>query len=247
MQPPRVLDLDLDFFLHDTAHWSPEGRLDPAEYPPWDIDQAISFLREQCHLEAPLPGCVVENHGELFTLWRKAVQDGRLTAPFHVTHIDAHADLGLGDAGYMHLMTEVLYREPEERLEPSEGLGDGNYLAFAIACRWISDLVYVYNDRGGNDLMTYHLEGFHPDASHIQLKAMRKSEIEKLWHLAPKEDLQVDRHEPLVPFSHRSWRDFHADRPFDFICLARSPSYTPAEADPIFDEIRRLFINEAPW
>jgi len=33
--------------------------------------------------------------------------------------------------------------------------------------------------------------------------------------------------------------------PFDVVCLARSPAYTPAESDALFDEIRDLFIDEA--
>jgi hypothetical protein len=246
----RILDLDLDFFVHGAAHWRVDGnRLDPDEFPPWDTDQAISFLRERCCLDAALPGFVVENHGELFALWKEAIQNGRLKPPFHVTHVDAHADLGLGDSGYVHLMTDVLYREPKDRLEPregQEGLDDGNFLAFCIACHWISDLAYVYNDEGGNDLLSYHMEGFDPMASHIQLKAMRKQEINKLVGLlARSEDIQVDRFEPLVPFRHGCWREFQADRPFDFICLTRSPPFTPVEADVIFDEIRRRFIDEA--
>jgi hypothetical protein len=31
---------------------------------------------------------------------------------------------------------------------------------------------------------------------------------------------------------------------FDVICLARSPDFTPAELDPLFDEIRERFIDE---
>lgn len=248
----RVLDLDLDFFLYETAHWrADEERLDSSEFPPWDLSDAISFLENRCRLSTRLPGFVVENHGELFRLWRESVQTGRFNAPFHVTHVDAHADLGLGDSGYVDLMADLLYREPEDRLEPREGeggLGDGNYLAFSIACRWLSGLTYVYNDGGGGDLMTYHLEGFDPNASCIQLKAMRKPEIEKLLGLLVRgEGIQVDRLEPAIPFAHLNWRNFEADQPFDFICLARSPSYTPAEADVIFDEIRHRFIEEVPW
>lgn len=243
----RILDLDLDFFLHDVAYWAGDsGRLDAAEYPPWELSDAISFLEGRCLLGDRLPGFVVENHGELFQLWRRSIERGLVEAPFHVTHVDAHADLGLGDAGYMHLMTDLLYRRPEDRDEPkegSEGLNDGNYLAFAIACRWLSELIYVCSDRGGNDLMTYHLESFDPSASRIQLKAMKKPEIEKLWGLRMG-DAQVDSFEPPIPFARLRWNEFQADVPFDFICFAHSPTYTPPEADAIFDEIRQRFIDE---
>lgn len=256
--PMRILDLDLDFFVHGVAHWRPEdgGRLDGEEFPAWDVEEALAFLEERCLLAAPLPGFVVENHGELFSVWRKAIADGMISAPFEVTHVDAHADLGLGDSGYVYLMSDLLYRDPAERLEPTEGeggLGDGNYLAFAIACRWVSGLTYIHNDEGGRDLMTYHLEAFDPNASHIQLKAMEKSEIERLLGLLARGEgqIQVDLLEPPVPFRRGTWRDFHANRPFDLICLARSPTYTPPEADAVFEEIRRRFVDEsttkAPW
>jgi hypothetical protein len=222
----RILDLDLDFFVHGVAHWRPEDgdRLDDEEFPAWDMQEALSFLEERCGLDAPLPGFVVENHGELFRAWRRAIDAGLISVPFEITHADAHADLGLGDSGYMYLMTDLLHRDPAERLDPAEGaggLGDGNYLSFAIACRWLSGLTYVHNDEGGRDLMTYHLEDFDPHASRIQLKAMERSEIERLLGLlARREDqIKVDRLEPAVPFRHGSWRDFHADRPFDLICL----------------------------
>jgi hypothetical protein len=55
---------------------------------------------------------------------------------------------------------------------------------------------------------------------------------------------RVEQREPRIPFTALSCERFHADQGFDFICLARSPKYTPAEADDVFDEIRRRFIDE---
>jgi len=247
----RLLDLDLDFFVEGVVHWrtSDGERLDDQEYPPWSLDRALSFLTDRCKLNGSLPGFVVENHGELFWAWKKAISAGVFSVPFDVTHVDAHADLGLGDSGYTYLMTDLLYREPIQRTNPEVGetrLDDGNYLAFAIACRWLSRLSYVYNDEGGRDLMTYHLEGFDPSASNIQLKAMQKSEIDRLHSLlvSRSREIRVDRYEPIVPFQHGVWRDFQAERPFDAICLARSPGFTPAAADGIFDAIRESFIEE---
>lgn len=96
----RILDLDLDFFFHKAAHWrdAGSGRLDAEAYPPWSNKEAIDFLHDHCCLAAPRPGFVVENHGELIELWATAIDSGRLTPPLSVTHIDAHSDLGLGDA-----------------------------------------------------------------------------------------------------------------------------------------------------
>jgi hypothetical protein len=54
----RVLDLDLDFFVHGVATnraWG-DGRLDPDEYPAWLLADTLDFLRTGCELTGPLPG-----------------------------------------------------------------------------------------------------------------------------------------------------------------------------------------------
>jgi hypothetical protein len=242
----RILDLDLDFFLDGVATWRgrEDDRLDATDFPPWSVEQALSFLRDRCGLDRRLPGFAVEHHGELFSLWRDAIDAGRLIPPFHVTHVDAHADIGLGDYGYMHLMTSLLFEEPDNRRHPTEGEGgleDGNYLSFAIACRWLSELVYVYNT-GGDDLLVYHMEGFDPRAQHIQLAAIRSREELRDNLLTPTK-LTIDHFEPRVPFKSMRWDAFQADQPFDFVCLARSPPFTPPESDVIYDEICRRFID----
>jgi hypothetical protein len=79
---------------------------DPTEHPVWLTDEALAFLTERSGLRRALPGFVTENHGELFPRWRSAIAEQLLVPPFHVTHVDAHADLGLGDAGYRYLLTD---------------------------------------------------------------------------------------------------------------------------------------------
>ncbi len=159
----------------------------------------MEFLRDQCGLRKQLPGFVVENHGELFPRWREAIDVGQLKAPFHVAHVDAHADLGLGDSGYVYLMTSLLFEEPKNRRYPKVGqgaLGDGNYLASAIACRWLNDLVYVFNDGGGGkDALLYVMEGFNPQAQNIQLAAVR-SRQELSENLMTPANLALERPTP---------------------------------------------------
>lgn len=55
----RVLDVDLDFFVHGVASYRDleAGRLDGDEYPPWTTDAAMSFLSERCGLDGP-PLCI---------------------------------------------------------------------------------------------------------------------------------------------------------------------------------------------
>ena len=249
----RILDLDLDFFLDGVAHDLPYDapRLDPIDYPPWERDAAIAFLEQNCMLTSKLPGFVVERHGQLFPRWRDAIEEGKLVLPFEVTHVDAHADLGLGDHGYVYFMTELLFAPVEERRFPMIGEGgmdDGNWLNFAIACRWLSDLLYVFNretDTPG-DLLGYVLEGFDGDAEHIQLAALNDTEIKKLW-FRPEKWPVPQRLEPKVPFKALPWKSFQASEPYDVVCLARSPAFTPVESDVLFDEIRARYIDETAF
>lgn len=246
----RVLDLDLDFFLHGVAHHraSDDDRLDSEYAEPWSIDSTMEFLRGRCGLNGRFPGAVVEHHGEVFERWRSAIRLGTLKTPFHVTHVDAHADLGLGDAGYVPLVTSLLYREVSDRdggRERPAGLGDGNFLAFAIACRWISDLAYIHNDDGGDDLLALHMANCDPEASSIELKAMPRSEMER-W-LYGRDMPCWDRIEPAVPFRQSRWDCFVAEGVYDAVCLCRSPGFTPAASDQLFEIIRREFIDETSW
>lgn len=242
----RVLDLDLDFFLDGTAHGRPvgSGRLDPAKFRPWSTDDALAFLTDRCKLTDSLPGFVVENHGELFQLFGTSIAAGRLVLPLSVTHVDAHADLGIGGGAYINLMTELLFLPVEGRFDAALGLvDDGNWIAFAIACRWLSDLALVRNELDGRDrpgdLFPYYMESF--DADNIEMCAM---EHDQLNERRSEREYTVVSVEPKVPLRHMTWEEFEADEPFDVICLARSPDYTPVELDPLFDEIRERFIDE---
>ncbi|MBK5219775.1 MAG: UPF0489 family protein [Thermoleophilia bacterium] len=246
----RILDIDLDFFVEGVAHWrtSDSGRLDGEEYSPWLAADALSFLEQRCLLNGPLPGLALEHHRELFFRWRDGVEREALATPFHVTHVDAHADLGLGEISYQYLMTSLLFEAPEDRVRPKEGqagLDDGSFLAFSIACRWISDLVYVFNEGGGQDVFGFFREGFDPTANFIQLAAMTRAEMEMVAGLRGRpRETRPQRLEPRVPFAEVPWRDFQADAPFDLIFLTRSPAFTPPQSDVLFDEIRGQFIDE---
>ncbi|MGI8796797.1 MAG: hypothetical protein ACR2IR_09510 [Acidimicrobiia bacterium] len=246
----RVLNLDLDFFLRDAAHWRgrQHERLDANECPPWLLEEAISFLEDRCGLAGKLPGFVVEHHGELFDRWRSAIDGGRLNVPFHLTHVDAHADLGLGDAGYVYLMTKLLFGAPKNRRYPDpDELADGNWLAFAIACRWVSAMVYVFNDGGGDDLFPYHMQNFDVTADNIELKAIRPEDWKAVEYKVDKRSAVIAHREPLVPIQQMRWDSFATDQPFDVICLAQSPPFTPPEADVIFDEIKRHYVDETAF
>ena len=181
----RVLDLDLDFFVHPVVFGAePNGlRPDPGTYrveidPDTQlesvdveeadpIDAAVAYARERLRLDESGPGRIVENHGEVFALWRDLIDNGTLRLPFHVTHVDAHGDFSEGQTGYRGVF-EVLGLAPSERPARSQGLlTDGDYLAHAVACRWIAELHYVYCPKGGSDIGNWAWENFErPNWSH---------------------------------------------------------------------------------
>jgi hypothetical protein len=65
----------------------------------------------------------------------------------------------------------------------------------------------------------------------------------------PRDDgpVRVQSFEPKVPFGWVSWAEFGAGEPYDVVCLARSPSFTPPASDELFDEIRDRFIDETAF
>jgi hypothetical protein len=255
----RVLDLDLDAFVYGSEHFrsSDAPRLNADEHPPWDLAKVVDFLESRCLIRDRLPGFAVEHHGDLFFQWRDAIERGLLVPPFHVTHVDAHADLGLGDSGYIYLLTELL-REPVEGRRNvrvgEDALGDGNYLAFAIANRWIAELTFAIG--GGwedlddeadypwtpSDLLIYLLDNFDRWSRTIRLPLLDAQNLQD--NLAYTDRLKPLALEPPVPFTWEVCQRFQAAAPYDVICLARSPAFTPASADLIYDEIRTRFIDE---
>jgi hypothetical protein len=106
------------------------------------------FLEQRCHLikSIKIPGQEFTEHRDAFRVWHRWLDEGTLSAPFSVVHVDAHADLGCGSS-WEYLQTKLLALPLERRTRPRfgrNGVNSGNYLLFAIANRWIQRLTYVY-------------------------------------------------------------------------------------------------------
>ncbi len=232
----RVLDMDLDFFFDDVAYYrkSSGDRL-TEDYHPWDEAAVRQFLEDRCGLcrTRPVPGKLMTHHHEAFLVRSELIQSGVLTIPFDVVHVDAHADLGggFGDVGYIYLMTDVLPRPLEERmnLEIGErGLYDNNYLAFAVACRWIRRIVYVPNPRSRNDLPCGHFKNLDEGSGMLQLKACDQKGFDAICR---KDVSYPFRLEPEIPFQKTLASDFRDTEGFSFAVLCQSPGFTPAASD----------------
>ncbi|MGZ3858134.1 MAG: hypothetical protein ACXVLT_13145 [Flavisolibacter sp.] len=108
----RILDIDLDFFLNDKAHSSvtSTNRLDEAEYIPWQRKDVKCFLENNCGLNSDrrIPGKKFIHHIEVFNFLRSLQEQNKFQLQFSIDHVDAHADLGMGDSSFVYISAQIL-------------------------------------------------------------------------------------------------------------------------------------------
>lgn len=234
----RILDIDLDFFLEDCCPLAaPGSRPDLPGHEPWAAEDVVSFLETRCLLDPshPVPGAVFETHDGALSFWRERIADESLSVPFHVTHIDAHSDLGIGKPGPGFVLNTVLSQPPEKRADIARWyamheLDEANYLLFALAFRWICCLDNVRNLRSRPDIPK-------------EILIPGKADTIRLASFASRFLEGRNGPEPEIPFFVcDDWRTFSARAPYDFMTVAVSPRYAPKEADallPVFQNYIR--------
>lgn len=235
----RVLDIDLDFFLADCCPLAELGeRPALAGHEPWPEARVIDFLERQCGLDAahPVPGRIFETHDQALVFWDAQVGAGRLETPFHVTHVDAHSDLGIGYPGPGYVLYNVIAQAMDKRCDipgyyAQRKLDEANYLLFALAFRMVSSLDNVRNPRSRADIPREILVPGQPDM--IRLCSLTSRLFER-----------QNGPEPAIPFRvYEDYTTFRADAAYDFVTLAISPRYAPKEADALAAVIGR-YIKE---
>jgi hypothetical protein len=246
----RILDLDLDFFLSSIAHDQCSGgaRLSEKDFKPWTRDKVREFLETRCGLSTQrrIPGKYVTHHHEAFYWWRELIKDRKLITPFQVVHVDAHADLGAGtfDFSKVYVGFDLLHQPLGQRETPKEGgmkMNAGNYLLVAIACRWVSKLVYVMHPQ--NDLKDCEEWLFTDYGEKSWALALPK--LQKPAVMIPGSQLQVIEREPAVEFVPASEITFRDDGTFDFMVLCQSPGFTPKSSDLLVPLIQE-YMDIAP-
>jgi hypothetical protein len=242
-----VLDIDLDFFLSGiAARQAPRGQRLSEDLTPWSEAAVCQFLEGQCGLDSsrPVPGKFVEEHDAVFNEWRSLILAQRLNVPFDVVHVDAHADLGMGDGSWHYVSTDLLHRPAHARSTPvsggAAGLNQGNFLLFAIACRWIRALTFVYHPdskvgSGLRDIPKTAMKNYDVDGPLIQLK---KLSAQTPAGIRPEDGAVIDL-EPEVPWHPVAGADYKASAKFDFVFLTRSPRDPPPAADTIVGVVRQ--------
>lgn len=242
----KVLDIDLDFFINDIANFRSDfgERLSDNEYFPCKEEKVRLFLEHQCGLSInnKIKGRILNHHHEAFFFWRKLIENNQLKTPFDIVHIDAHADLGLGDASWVYIMQNLLHKPLDKRTYPERfkyksnyhKFSYANYLAFAIGCRWINTLTFVPHPNWENDLPYLIFKDFDEESGFIQLKKYDKSmdlRVDNINRIIP---LNI---EPEVPFFIIPSEKFKNKQKIDYICLCKSPGFTPKKADDLIPVI----------
>ena len=205
------------------------------------------FLTSQCGLstDTPIQGSFITHHHEAFAIWRDLIAAGNLTTPFEVVHIDSHADLGCGDAGYQYLMGEILNLDPSDRQNPEialDKMNAGNFLAFAMACRWIDVVTYVPNPRSKSDLFEYYFKDVDSRTEIVELKAVEPERFNDTMRIFKEIPTMVSL-EPQIKFSTVLHTEFRDSGAFDYITFCHSPSFTPVESDVLVPAIREFMLE----
>ncbi len=246
----RILDIDLDFFLDRIfyGHDEPQGRLSSRDYIPDTKETILRYLIERCGLQEsePLPGALCEHHVEVFDHWEAMLQEGVLSAPFEVVHLDAHADMGLGNLSCLYIAEEMLAQPLEEREVPGGNdpwsLNNCNFLIYALALRWIGKLTYVHHPEWKDDIQWMHMKDFSTTSGIIQLKQFEPGFTDGLEDFMKIKDLPF-RAEPEIPMEVVERKDYRANAKPDFVFITQSPNYTPPTMDPIFEKMGCLIVD----
>lgn len=229
----RVLDIDLDFFLADCCPLAAPGER-PSLYgcEPWGEVETRAFLEKNCGLsrEKPVPGRIYQTHDGSLRMWGELIGKGRLVVPFEVTHVDAHSDLGIGVPGPGLVLDGVLpvnmkTRAEYDRYYDREQLDEANYLLFALAFRWIARLENVRAPRSRKDFPKELVPRGGENGIRLTSFASRLLE-------------GANGREPLIEYEEfTDYGLFAALGAYDFVSLALSPRYAPAEADALIPVI----------
>ncbi|OMD66090.1 UPF0489 family protein [Paenibacillus odorifer] len=227
----RILDIDLDLFLlsyDDNSH----DREDNVNDPLFEGD-VRKFLEENCGLNKnnPIEGLLVMEHHEAYHYWERLIKENKLNVPFEVVHADMHSDLYIN--GHAYIMGELLHMKMSERVGFNrEKMDCANYLIFALACGWISDLTYVthFGWKKNRDLQPVHFKDWNTESGFLELKGY-DSKILKNYSKFTDDQPQALTIDDEIPFRTIMMDDYKNKEPFDFVVLCRSERYTPKESD----------------
>lgn len=253
----NILDIDLDFFLDKVPGFvstDSDERLESESYAPWEKNEVENFLINQCGLnkEKKIPGKRLTHHKEVYYEVRNMVES-RQIKDVNIDHIDAHADLGLGDMCFKYLFFNLIRKSVSNRYHHDENvpdiekMGSGNYLLFMIANRWIKSLRYIHLEEKGDDTNWVFFKNLNRDSGYIKLRAYCESQTPDSWTGIDPYKFITDTNPCIldkeVPFETIQFRDYISESSYDYVFLTQSPSHTPVESDALIPTIMQ-FVDQ---
>jgi hypothetical protein len=247
----KILDIDLDFFLDEIAHFRKRNnqRLNQKHYIPWNTGQVECFLEDKFGLrkDSPLPGVLFTHHDEVFHWCREFKRQGN-AENFSIVHIDAHSDLATGiDGCYLYIM-ETMLRKPNLERPIVEDAGDwqklnpGNFLIYMAACDWIENLTFVKHHKSNETYNPLFFQNNNVETNVLQLKSYNAGIVKNLA-MGTRLFQQISNHNPVfltnpIPYREVKWCDYKENHKFDYIFLTQSPSFTPKTSDKLLETIK---------
>ncbi len=201
------------------------------------IDDAFAYLQSHCKVstDGKTPGACFEHHDEVFDFALT-----HFTEPVHLIHVDAHSDIGGGmPSCWQYVFGEYLHLDHGKRRTPKrgpKGLNCGNFIVFLAASGLLERVTFVTRKDWRNDYSCIYMECFDVESCNLQLKTFNKQDFSRIGISAELWDLPHTV-EPVVPFEEVSRPEFISDGSPDMLLVTRSPQYTPACSDALYDAL----------
>lgn len=244
----KVLDIDMDFFLDCVT----KDNHDEDRYPNdwcnvWEKSEIIDYLENILNLSKnkKIRGRIITYHNESLDFWNDMINKQQLIVPFTVIHVDSHSDLSYTKkspdfesnlAGYRQVLELQTYRDRYVTIygtgakdNHDNWVNEGNYLIFALAFKWIEQLIYYTNLKEPYEENDY-------DPEFIVDSKEKDGIFFKKW----KRDKEYSPKITIISTKYKNDKVFNN---YDFITFSISPKYTPKKADFIIDIIKE-YIEE---
>lgn len=257
----NILDIDLDFFVENICYGEPtdgESRLTDPKHKPWPPERVTAFLEKNLKLNRKnkIPGAFFVHHEGVFHFLKKIILESPKGLKFRIDHIDGHADLGSGDGSFMYICSKLLRLPVEERYNPKadnywQELCSGNFLAYALAARWVERLNHITHPGKGREAPLIHFKNFDKTTDHLQLKIFSIPQVHRMdcdftdltFEEANKKLVKTkpEAVEPAVPYKVIPYPEFKTELTYDYILLTQSPGFTTKKSDALIPLIREYF------
>lgn len=236
----RILDIDMDFFQSEihTNDTDSNFHLEDEDFKVWSEEAFIDFLENKCGLskESKIKGRVFNHHVETYWFVKELIDNHFLTTPFELTHIDAHSDMGFSMSVPYYMFLDTFSNENKtsfeagtlfENVENQRYIDFGNYINAMALNHWLSKIEYVYHDKMDDlDVPEYIVE-----------RDKTKKGFAFRYNFIGKAIL------PDLTIYAMNKENYRFTQPYDYICVAISPSFTVKEIEPLVDIIKQYIVE----